>query len=60
LNYSSLPQGTTGHDNSQITHNGWSVGGNEHFTGTDNVWYGGDQTTNPGSRADLVTAANGN
>jgi hypothetical protein len=49
---------TTGKSNAQITHNGWSVGGNKHFTGSDVIWYGGDQTTEPGSRAEGVTEAN--
>lgn len=56
---STLPGGTTGRDNSQITQNGWSVGGNKHYTGPDSIYSGGDQTTSPGSRAELVTAANG-
>jgi hypothetical protein len=57
--YSPLPQGTTGRDNSQIIHNGWSVGGNKHQLAT-SVPSGGDQTTEPGSRAAGVTAANAN
>jgi hypothetical protein len=36
-----------GEDSSQITHNGWYVSGNQHQTVT-------DQTTTPGSRADIV------
>ncbi len=47
-----------GHDNAQITHNGWSVGGNKHYTGPDGIWSGGDQTTSPGSRADNVSGVN--
>jgi hypothetical protein len=42
---------------SQLTHNGWSVGGNKHELAQGNVYVGSDQTTGPGSRADLVQAA---
>jgi hypothetical protein len=45
--------------NSHITHNGWSVGGNKHYTGSDDMWAGGDQTIAPGTRADNVQDALG-
>jgi hypothetical protein len=48
-----------GQSDAQIIHNGWSVGGNKHQLADDSVWYGADQTTSPGSRADLVQAALG-
>ena len=48
-----------GQSDAQIIHNGWAVGGNKHTPDTDSVWYGGDQTTAPGSRADLVQSALG-
>jgi opacity protein-like surface antigen len=48
-----------GQSDAQIIHNGWAVGGNKHTPDTDSVYSGGDQTTAPGSRADLVQAALG-
>jgi hypothetical protein len=48
-----------GQSDAQIKHNGWSVGGNKHQLATGSVWSGADQTTSPGSRADLVQAALG-
>jgi hypothetical protein len=48
-----------GQSDAQIIHNGWSVGGNKHQLAHGSVWYGSDQTTSPGSRADLVQAALG-
>ena len=48
-----------GKSDAQIIHNGWAVGGNKHTPETDSVYGGGDQTTAPGSRADLVQAALG-
>ena len=47
-----------GRYDAQITHNGWSVGGNKHMDAT-SVAGGGDQTTAPGSRADQVQGALG-
>jgi hypothetical protein len=47
-----------GQSDAQIIHNGWSVGGNKHQLGV-TVPQAGDQTTDPGSRADLVQAALG-
>jgi hypothetical protein len=47
-----------GRYDAQITHNGWSVGGNKHMDAT-SVSSGGDQTTSPGSRADQVQTALG-
>jgi hypothetical protein len=48
-----------GQSDAQITHNGWSVGGNKHQLATGSVYGGADQTTAPGSRAALVQAALG-
>jgi hypothetical protein len=48
-----------GQSDAQIIHNGWSVGGNKHQLADGSVWSGADQTTAPGSRADLVQTALG-
>jgi hypothetical protein len=48
-----------GQSDAQIIHNGWSVGGNKHQVADGSVFDGADQTTSPGSRADLVQAALG-
>jgi hypothetical protein len=48
-----------GQSDAQIIHNGWSVGGNKHQLAEGSVYGGADQTTAPGSRADLVQDALG-
>ena len=53
LSHTNTITNVIGQSDAQIMHNGWAVSGNKHDTpGTS-----GDQTTYPGSRADLVQKA---
>jgi hypothetical protein len=56
--YTDIPN-LVGRYDAQITHNGWSVGGNKHTPAVNSVSDGADQTTKPGSRADQVQSALG-
>jgi hypothetical protein len=56
--YDKLPNPVAKGD-AQITHNGWAVGGNKHTPLGAGETSGGDQTHEPGSRADLVQFALG-